>query len=361
MELQQYDETKWITDFSCPFVTRNWYPREDRWEVRNQKKGPAVIFLDIDGVIQPYSSKNRFDYKFEPSLDYISEKFHNDICKKYDPYDFMAAYHDWDPVALGYIRRLAVGENAGIVLHSGWSNYTPFEGLKHMFAYYGMDDFIIDALPYSDGKEESIKWYLDRYPDLQKRYVIIDDDFCLTPKFPWKCVETNNLMTEADYKRAILYMNHTFGFTYENGTLSFLVDGKCAIISKLSLSMDHVLSFDKFVVEKDWNYMEVSSLSLFFSSFERLLNSMSKKLQEGKWTDWYHFIIPKDSISSERTPPLEELLDYRLSRYVGNSNYYPFAYYCEKGVDTYTYSSETSPLPEKIDTAIKEMAPHLLP
>jgi len=94
MELQQYDETKWITDFSCPFVTRNWYPREDRWEVRNQKKGPAVIFLDIDGVIQPYSSKNRFDYKFEPSLDYISEKFHNDICKKYDPYDFMAAYHD---------------------------------------------------------------------------------------------------------------------------------------------------------------------------------------------------------------------------------------------------------------------------
>lgn len=57
------------------------YLRENysKYEVDFNKEKRNIIFLDIDGVLQPHSSKKRFEYAPEPLIEYLCEKTNNDI------------------------------------------------------------------------------------------------------------------------------------------------------------------------------------------------------------------------------------------------------------------------------------------
>ena len=79
-----------------------------------------IIFLDIDGVIQPYSQDSRFEHELEKLPAYFAERYNDKSFLQCNIYDLGAAYFDWDEVALARIKQILRDFNAYIVIHSGW-------------------------------------------------------------------------------------------------------------------------------------------------------------------------------------------------------------------------------------------------
>lgn len=187
-------------DYRNPYVMRNLkLDKYIRDHVRSQMTRQKVIFLDIDGVIQPISSQKRFGYQWDELCNYLVEKYHNPLYTKMDKADVIAAYQDWDTVALGRIRELAKETNASIVLHTGWCQFNSLENMRALFALYGMDDMIVDAVDLSGfrNKAVAIREYLEQHPEIQD-FVIIDDDRMLTEKFPLNSVLTSRVYRAED-------------------------------------------------------------------------------------------------------------------------------------------------------------------
>jgi len=64
-----------------------------------------VIFLDIDGVLQPYRSQTRFKMDMMGLRDELTKKYKVDYTK-YCDCDVAAAYSDWDINAVNRIRTI---------------------------------------------------------------------------------------------------------------------------------------------------------------------------------------------------------------------------------------------------------------
>ena len=127
-----------------------------------------VIFLDIDGVIQPYSNQYRFDHDFESVINHIVKKFNDDIYRYMDMYDLTAAYFDWDDVALGRLKQILRMFNAYIVIHSGWRESVSKEHLIALFKLHDLDGYIWDVC--ETGKKETVikKFLNDHCEEIDK-------------------------------------------------------------------------------------------------------------------------------------------------------------------------------------------------
>lgn len=155
-----------------------------------------VIFLDIDGVLQPSYSQKRHEISREerdalPSM--LAEKFNNPIFLTIDKYDAAAVYYDWAIDAVDNLKRiLSFGEKNGkiieIIISSDWRLSKSFEQLKALFQIYGLDSYVTETIPstaYLSLKEKDLQAYLENHPAL-KNYVVIDDDSflkCFTGHF----------------------------------------------------------------------------------------------------------------------------------------------------------------------------------
>ncbi len=89
-----------------------------------------VMFLDIDGVLQPYDSKNKRQVKVSGDLliDYMCQKYKRDYHKHFDV-EVLYCLLDWDVKAIRCIRRICEETDAKIVMSTGWRPRT-----------YGKDD-----------------------------------------------------------------------------------------------------------------------------------------------------------------------------------------------------------------------------
>jgi hypothetical protein len=85
----------------------------------------SVIFLDIDGVLQPLSSQQRFRHDLKALQEQLAFQYQNDDYREMDRYDLGAVYYDWDKEAVERLRTLCVDVPADIVITSDWRNYSP--------------------------------------------------------------------------------------------------------------------------------------------------------------------------------------------------------------------------------------------
>jgi len=74
--------------------------------VKQESEAPAVIFLDIDGVLQPYSSQKRFDHDLHELLKTLAEKYDDDLYLELDRFDLGCICFDWDIGAVERIRSI---------------------------------------------------------------------------------------------------------------------------------------------------------------------------------------------------------------------------------------------------------------
>jgi hypothetical protein len=126
-----------------------------------------VLFLDIDGVLQPGSSQKRFEHINEMDTLYkeLFDKYGVDY-SSYFKYDVAAVYYDWDKESLQELRRILDTTGAKIVISSDWRQSKPVSCLQNFFRIYGMADYVVDYTP--DFSYEVCKKFreTDEYKDI---------------------------------------------------------------------------------------------------------------------------------------------------------------------------------------------------
>ena len=173
-----------------------------------------IIFLDIDGVIQPYRHEYRFGHSIDHSLAMLSEMCDPILVKEGDPWDIVAAYYDWDEIAMGRLAKLCRHCGAYIVLHSSWIEFNSLERLRLFFSFYGLADYVLDVCPevtqnekdesrekagyYIDEKAIKIRKWLKLHANEVRDYIVIDDHD-MSWSFGEHFLITSDRLKESDY------------------------------------------------------------------------------------------------------------------------------------------------------------------
>ena len=164
-----------------------------------------IVFLDIDGVLQPGYSEKRFDVigrkdgkgGMPEVYEYLEYYFKIDY-RKYNQYDVAAVYSDWDKTAVDLLKLTLSLTGAKIVLSSDWRR-EGYDRMKDFFTMHGLEKYYIDNTKdskyidttyieeeraifkekngpnaYLDSRSIEILEWLIRNPDV-KKWVAIDD------------------------------------------------------------------------------------------------------------------------------------------------------------------------------------------
>ena len=165
-----------------------------------------IIFLDIDGVLQPTSSQKRFDHDLEALRDNLVERLGAEY-RQVNVYDLGAVVHDWHAGAVARLRALCEDHGAKIVISSDWRERRSVAQLQALFRIHNLHHLVVDRTMDAQGpphyRAGEVKQYLDTHPEIE-RFVIIDDRYRteFDQLFPDQFVHTESFIDEPDALRA---------------------------------------------------------------------------------------------------------------------------------------------------------------
>ena len=185
-----------------------------------------VIFLDIDGVLQPYTSRNRFSYDLKALKQELSQKYNTDY-SIYNSYDIGACYYDWDKNAVERIKLIIKETGAKIVISSDWRSEEQKNKMKDFLKIWDMEQYWVGdtetafdgekvtmqevykyiniITPYWSYREMEIIDYVYKHKDITN-YVVLDDlDF--SEIFKRHFVKTSNLINDEQANSCIKILN----------------------------------------------------------------------------------------------------------------------------------------------------------
>ncbi len=163
-----------------------------------------VVFLDIDGVLQPPNFSNRFKHDLDQLRKDLAEK--NPLFHTADKWDIGAVYYDWKKEAVENLKILLEKHNALIVISSSWRTYSALPILRLLFSIHDLDKYVYDKTleVYLSSRSGDIYHYLQTHPEIEQ-FVIIDDvSYNYDTIFPENHVLTNNFyyFDEASFEEA---------------------------------------------------------------------------------------------------------------------------------------------------------------
>ena len=163
-----------------------------------------VIFLDIDGVLQPIGKQTRFKYDMDELKTELAERYQDEEFLNMDKYDVGAVYYDWDKPAVERLRKLITAFDAQIVISSDWRRSNPFPKINYLFKIHNLDSFVTGQTPISGkSRSDEIAQYLELNDDIQN-FVILDDCYRseFEEKFPEQFVHCTCNFDDACYNKA---------------------------------------------------------------------------------------------------------------------------------------------------------------
>ncbi|MBR7041878.1 MAG: hypothetical protein IKI04_00080 [Bacilli bacterium] len=170
-----------------------------------------VVFLDIDGVLEPYDADDRFYHLDDSLIDTLSKKYNTDY-HKYGLFTVVAAYYDWNEQALARLKYILDETGAKIIISSDWRNEKLPNKMPDLLKLHNLDkywyaDNIINNNPVTNPLRRAleIKDSLERYPISE--FLILDDMPGLDEYFPDNIVRTQNYISIDDMKKGIKILN----------------------------------------------------------------------------------------------------------------------------------------------------------
>jgi hypothetical protein len=184
-----------------------------------------VIFLDIDGVINPYYDYDPKRLSYIEDLPRVYQKVNGihkiDYEKNSSMFDFIEVYFHWNKEAISLIKDVMVKTGSKMVLSSDWRITFKKKQMRNFFALHGLQDFYVGNtfdqyisdstdfwLSYKEAGIEvenfrviEILEYIKRHPQIT-HYVAIDD-MDLSLGLEGRFVMTNNLFNMDNYKEAL--------------------------------------------------------------------------------------------------------------------------------------------------------------
>lgn len=143
-----------------------------------------ILFLDINGVIQPAWNKNRFEKNNQQIKNKLVATIDEQLIHENEE-DVATIYYDWDKNAIELVKQILDKHNANIVVSSMWRYRRTIDKLKTIFKIHQLDTYIVDKTEILENNRPlEIQAYLDKNKDINK-YAIIDDlDYGLSLAFP---------------------------------------------------------------------------------------------------------------------------------------------------------------------------------
>ena len=173
-----------------------------------------VVFLDIDGVIQPYNSKERFLHINSQTIEYFNEKYKTDY-SIYNIYDVCAAYYDWDKNALILLKEILEQTKSKIIISSAWRDENRPNKMKDLLKLHNLDKYwysdniiIKEYVPQPKKRVLEIENSLNTYSI--DNFVVLDDMPGMNDYFPNNMIETNNYLTLEDAKKCIKILKKNY-------------------------------------------------------------------------------------------------------------------------------------------------------
>ena len=169
-----------------------------------------VIFLDIDGVLQPIRSQERFKHDIRALQKQLAEELNSDLATT-TCFDVGAVYYDWDKQAVDYLLRLCRDYGVSIVISSSWRWWQTYPQLIALFQIHQLHQYIIDITGENKGNGQidasrtlEIQDYLDAHPEIEK-FVIFDDIdfFGMKKRFPEQFILCKKKLEEEHFLRAV--------------------------------------------------------------------------------------------------------------------------------------------------------------
>jgi len=219
---------------------------KDNEKIVNHKKN--IIFLDIDGVIQPYNNTNRFKHDLDGTVNFLTNKYRDTSYKKMDKYDVCAAFYDWDEIGLGILKKALYKCNAYIVLHSGWREYMSLIEAKALFRLYDLEQELINICD-KGTKEKVIKKYLEENKNEIDKYIVIDDA-SMVNDFGYHFIQTKDVLNMNNYSQMCNILNNNYEF----------IENKDLITAKKN---------NKQIVDIYFTIKEIEDKKVLFTNFKK--------------------------------------------------------------------------------------------
>ena len=173
-----------------------------------------IVFLDIDGVIQPYNSKERYNHINSKTIEYLSNIYKTDY-SIYNIYDVCAAYYDWDKKALILLKNILEQTESKIIISSAWRDEKRPNKMKDLLKLHDLDKhwycdniLIREFIPQPKKRALEIENSLNTYSI--DNFVILDDMPGMNDYFPNNTIETNNYLTIEDAKKCIKILKKNY-------------------------------------------------------------------------------------------------------------------------------------------------------
>lgn len=156
-----------------------------------------IIFLDIDGVLNPYRTY-MFPVDNPNLLKQLSKETKNKDIEKLDINLVTQIYHGFDHQACSYIEQLCKEFDAKIVISSSWRLVYSLDQLKAILDIHHLGHYLIDTTEDYNTRPQEIIRYCEYH--FISTYIVIDD-FNM-PIFDTRMIHTKNSIKEKDYKKA---------------------------------------------------------------------------------------------------------------------------------------------------------------